>query len=216
MPVSIDAFLALASSVVMFVAFAVYNWQVIRGKSTPNAASWLIWSVAGIVSASSYFVMTWSIPKSSAILTDAVLCSSVFLLALFKKKFEKLLAIDYVVLGGSILGVLIWGAWGSTDIANLFMQGVALVGFVPTVAGLIRRTLQEAKMAWFLWGLAYFLTSIVVLKNFDGNWHNLVSPLFIGVAMHWFVAALTMRTRELGTGNQETKSFTRFRFVIKH
>ena len=187
-----DAFLAGASSVVMIVAYAVYNWQVVRGRSTPNAASWLVWAVAGIVSASSYFVMTVSIPKSLAVITDATLCSSVFLLALFKKKFGKLLAIDFVVLGGSILGAGIWATWGSADTANLFMQVIGLVGFLPTCVGLIRGTLQEEKMAWFLWGLAYFFASIVVVKNFDSNWHNLVSPLLVGVAMHWFVAALVV------------------------
>lgn len=176
--------LASSSFVLMVVAFLIYNWQVFRGRSTPNATSWFVWSAAGMINAGSYFIMTADIAKSITSMTDTLLCVSVFVLGAFKKKFAPPQLFDYIVLCGVAMSGIIWAASNNADTTNLSMQLVAFTGVLPTLYGIKKGSLKEPVLPWLIWTISYILNFLVVCLAYNGNWHELAYPVITGMAMH--------------------------------
>jgi putative effector of murein hydrolase LrgA (UPF0299 family) len=116
----------------------------------------------------------------------------VFLYSLFRGKFTKIQSIDIICL---VLAVIIGIVWKLTDgvVANLFLQGVMVIAFVPAAVGVYSNRAKERPMPWALAVIAYILMTATVVIGWQGNWVALVHPIASGIFGNGSLMVLAMR-----------------------
>ncbi len=157
-------FLAIFASIFNLLSGGSYLVQVIKGKSIPNPATWLIWVVVTIINTLTYFLVTggnlW-ISLSSIVLATAIML--VFLFSLLKGKFSKLGRIEIISLLVAFGIGLFWKLSGNYIISNISLQIVFLISFYPTLIALLKRQTREKPLAWFFASSSYTLQIINVI-----------------------------------------------------
>ena len=168
---------AIASGIAYILAYLDYNRQVIKGATRPNGATWLIWSVISIVSATSYLKASGDVWKSVIPLLNIGLCTATFVLAVYLKNIKWPDKMDYVALAIGIIAALVWKHYGSARYANLIVQLAVLAGFVPTWRGILKDPTCEQARPWIIWMVGYILALIVVTLRWNGQWIDAVYPV---------------------------------------
>jgi len=175
------------------VATVVSYWlQVKRAVSTPNPATWLIWSVVSIMNAFSYFrVVEEDTLKVLAAIVSAVGLSFVFIYTWRMDKFSKIGWVEVVSIILTLGVGLLWKIVGAVS-ANLSLQLVLVISFYPTIRGLLKRKLREKPLPWVLAVAAQFfqIGSLILDWDTSGGWIALAYPLLNGVLGNGSVAMI--------------------------
>ena len=167
-----------------------YFRQMIKGKSTPNPATWLVTLVVLSLNAITFFSVVnrnlWKMLLPGFILFSVIITVAYALIA---GKFAKIGKVEIIslVLAGII--VVVWRTSYDDVTANLALQPVLMIAFLATIIGLIRRTMKEW---WVSWGIAAFsyilmITSLLLALK---SWVELVYPIINGVLGNGVVAAI--------------------------
>ena len=82
--------LAFSAGILQIVACIVYNQQLIRGHSKPNAASWGLWAFLSALSTTTYISFTGDIIKGIMPLMISGAVIFIFVYALAKGKYVPL------------------------------------------------------------------------------------------------------------------------------
>ena len=174
-------FSALASITVTAV-MVLYFRQTVKGSSTPNPATWLIWVVVGVMNLVSYYsvvrgnILEWIMTPCGTLGMIAI-----FIYALLKGKFGKVGATEIICIILAIIVGIIWKTRGPV-VANISLQVIFAISFYPTAAGLIKGRLRERPLPWALASMSYIFLVLTVLCNFTGDdWTKLVYPIVNGV-----------------------------------
>jgi len=175
--VEMSQWLAIASGLMLVVAYVVYNWGMFAGRTKPNTTTWAIWAMIVILSTSSYTIASGDWWMAAIALVNFVLCIGTFVVAVMKGRFKEVDRADLVALGLGILAAVIWAIFRSATSANLIVQVAILIGFVPTWRGVWRGTVKERSLPWWLWSSAYTLALVVVIMRWNGQWVALIYPL---------------------------------------
>lgn len=169
--------LALASGLILTIAYLVYSWSVLFGKETRSVATWAIWSEIVIVSASSYIVASGDWWMATIAIVNSFLCIATFVVVALRSELMAVDRADKIALGLGILAAGTWLIFSSAAYANLIIQAAIAIGFVPTWRGIWRGTVHERSLPWWLWSFAYVLALIVVIMRWKGDWVPLVYPI---------------------------------------
>jgi hypothetical protein len=106
-------FLSIFASVFNLLSGGSYLVQVIKGRSIPNPATWLIWVIVTIINTLTYFLVTggnlW-ISLSSIVLACGIVF--IFIFSLIKGKFSKLGKIEVISL---VIAFGVVGYWVSEN-----------------------------------------------------------------------------------------------------
>jgi hypothetical protein len=70
------------------IAFSIYNWQTLRGQTTPNITSWAVWSFMSLLNFTSYKEMSKDGWKSLLPTISGIQCILTFVLTLFQGQFK--------------------------------------------------------------------------------------------------------------------------------
>ena len=187
----VELFSGLASLLIVLVLVAYFK-QVIKGQSTPNPATWLIWSIVCTMNAVSYFlVVKGNLWQSSITIIVAVGLSSIFVYSLVKGKFGKLGKTEVICFVSAVIVGILWQITGDANLANILLQGVFLISFVPTVLGLLKRELKEKALPWNLAVVSYSCLLISVIIDIENaGWIALVHPIANGIIGNGSVALI--------------------------
>ena len=190
--------LAVLSSMVMIAVIVIYFRQLIKGHSTPNPATWFIVVVVMALNTGTYYFVTqgnlWKI-ASPTVLTLGLLFVLVY--SYITGKLGKLGVVEWLTLLLCVPVGIYWRISEDAKIANLMMQIILLVSFVPTVVGLLRGNLREKATSWMTALLAYFLLIGSVLSSATWEWMELAYPLINGIAGNSSVlVALWLKPKE--------------------
>lgn len=162
---------SISASIFNLLSGGSYLIQVIKGKSIPNPATWLIWVVVTIINTLTYFSVVqgnfW-VSLSSIVLAVGILF--IFLFSLVKGKFSKLGKIEIISLLTAFGIGLFWKLSGNYIISNIALQAVFLISFYPTLVALLRGQTREQPLAWFFASTSYTLQIVNVFVS--------ASPLF--------------------------------------
>lgn len=164
-------FLSISASIFNLLSGGSYLVQVIKGKSIPNPATWLIWVVVTIINTLTYFLVVsgnWWVSLSSIVLACGIIF--IFLFSLIKGKFSKLGRIEIISLVIAFGIGLFWKLSGNYIISNIALQAVFLISFYPTLIALLKRQTREQPLAWFFASSSY---SLQIINIFVSS-----SPLF--------------------------------------
>lgn len=154
---------SISASIFNLLSGGSYLIQVIKGKSIPNPATWLIWVVVTIINTLTYFSVVqgnlW-VSLSSIVLALGILF--IFLFSLVKGKFSKLGKIEIISLLAAFGIGLFWKLSGNYIVSNIALQAVFLIYFYPTLIALLNKQTKEKPLAWFFASSSYTLQIINV------------------------------------------------------
>lgn len=188
-------FLGILAGALHLVAFGIYNRQIFKGTSKPNAATWTLWAILTVLNFTSYKAMSGDWVKSFLPTASSLACVATFVVALFKGKLSRLNIYDSAAL---FIGLVAAGAWwyfNSATSANLIMQVAVLISFVPTYRGVWQDPKTEKALPWFIWSSAYILSIAVVVMRWQGQYQDLVYPVNC-LILHAVVGVLARRRKE--------------------
>ena len=192
--------LALLAKIVLIICAFMYLRQVMKSESTPNPATWFMWLIIFTMNTVSYWtVVSGNIAQWAITLTSAVGLGLIFSYALFKGKFGKVGGVEVASFLMAVGIGVFWKTTGNAVAANLLLQVIFLISFVPTVVGLRSGKLRERARPWDLTVLAYVLMVLAIVLDWkEGSALALVYPIINGIVGNGSVA-LTIRlvhTRE--------------------
>ncbi len=185
-------FFSVLSVLCILGVYVSYVKQLAQGHSTPNPATWLIWTLVCIINAITYFVVVnanWY-KGAIAIVVTLGLCA-VSLYALKKGKFVKPSLFDFSVLGLALAVGIFWQTSGDDRTANLLLQFILLISFFPTIVGLLHHQLREKATAWNIAVLSYCFSVLGILFNYQ-HWTELAFPVINGIIGNGSVAVIVM------------------------
>ena len=194
--------LAIVSGLGHMGAYLDYNRKVLKGTTGPNGATWAIWSVIAIISASTYISASGDAWKGLLSLTNIVFCIGTFFLALCCGKFQKLGATDWMALLLAGVAILVWEL-STAAYANMIVQVAIAIGFMPTWRAVRQNPSCEQPRPWWMWSAAYCVSVTVVFLRWKNQWIDLVFPI-TGVLLHASVPLVALaQRRRLSALNSE-------------
>lgn len=173
----LSKWLGIISGLVFAVAYLDYNREVLRRKITPNGATWAIWAVIALISASSYITSVGDFWKSIISILNILLCIGTFVLVLLGGAFTRLDKTDLIALAIGLCAAVVWVVWRSATQANLIVQVAIAIGFATTWRGIWRGATHERPRPWWLWTGCYLLLTLVIILRWKGQWTDLVYPI---------------------------------------
>jgi hypothetical protein len=185
--------LAIVAGSMHVVAFAIYNWQILRGKSIPNSVTWTLWVFLTVLNAFSYLDMSGNLVKSILPAASSTACVATYLFVLSKRKFEKFKSWDeYAALTVGIMAGIAWWYYQSATYANYILQIAVGISFYPTIKGVWRNPLIEKALPWYIWSGAYVFMILAICLKWNGQYRELIYPLNC-LCLHAVVGLLTLR-----------------------
>lgn len=176
-------FFSLLSSITVLAVMISYFKQVVKGVSTPNPSTWLIWVIVSAMNMISYFIVVHGDIIKSLITVVTVFCLTlIFIYSLFRGKFGKIGRVEIISFSGALIIGIFWKMTGNAIVSNLLLQLLLLSSFFPTGIGLLRYELLEKSLPWDLAVCAYIFMSIAIILDWKrGDWVALVHPIVNGI-----------------------------------
>ena len=192
---------SVVASLMMLAVLVTYLKQLVEGSSTPNPATWFIWASVGIINSITYFYTARE--ELFQFLTTAVaamgLCI-IFIYALYRGRIGKVELTEKVSFLLAAVVMVIWRVSGDPVMANLSLQVVYFVSFIPTVKGLLEHRLKEKPLPWDLAVIAYsFMILAVLLRWGIENPEALAFPIVNGIIGNGIVSVIVhtqLRTKK--------------------
>ncbi|MEL7012179.1 MAG: hypothetical protein AAFO72_02750 [Pseudomonadota bacterium] len=196
---SIDLYtlLGIVSAALSTWAFCPYILNTLRGRTKPQRASWLIWSVLSSIA----FVLQiyeGAIESAWFVGSQAFGTVTVFLLSLRYGSGNLLGRQDAAVLIVALMGLIAWKLTDTPAYALAIIIGISALGGSVTVTKSYRFPSSETLTTWVLFAVASFLAVIPVQT---AGWMLLAYPLYLFVLYTAIVLAILFgqRMRRLGT-----------------
>ena len=193
----ISTIISSVAGIIQLLAFWIYNQNSIKGKTSPNIVSWGLWAGITCLNFTSYQSMSNDWVKSILPTASSFACIFTFAVLFFgKNKKIKLGIFDGIALIIGVVSVGIWFFSQSAMYANVVLQLAVLVGFIPTVRGVLKNPKNENPIPWLMWSVAYTLSSLVVFIRWHGQLNDLVYPIVVGVIMHTTITLLSLKKKK--------------------
>lgn len=176
-------FLSIIGGLFYIGALVTYLRSVSKNTSIPNTATWLIWLVIFSMNTATYFMVTHKNLWQSLITIVATTgVFSIFLYSLFKGKFAKIGLIEIICLVIAFIVGIIWKITHDPILANLLLQFIYAISFMPMIIGLAKGKIRETAIPWLLAFSAYVPTIIIIIINWETvSWVGLVHPIVNGI-----------------------------------
>lgn len=181
------------AGIIAVLAFIPYIWSVLKGRTRPSRASWLIWAVLGSSILASYHSSgatdTIWIPVIYAIMPIII-----FLLSI-KYGIGGYTRLDIICLLGAVVGLIAWKLTDSPQTAlylNILVDGL---GFIPTFKKAYLQPESESRLAWIIGASATLLNllaintwklDIALYPIYLAVFNTIVAILLIGIVQKRF------------------------------
>ncbi|MDO8494932.1 MAG: hypothetical protein Q7S32_00190 [bacterium] len=192
-------FLSISAAILHGLAYAIYLHQVYGGTSVPNPASWTVWVLLSILNALTFWRGSKDALVTAQFFTGSVGCFAVWTYALSTGRFSSLDFMGWSVLVLCTLAGLVWWAKRNALYANLVIGATILFSSLPTIAGVLRNGHVEQALPWYLWTIAFLITSINVFqRRYESEkkgvcWQLLLVTPITGTVIHGIVALSAAR-----------------------
>lgn len=186
------------SCAIMATAAFTYFRQVLKGKSTPNPATWLIWAVVAIMNATTYHtVVEGDNLKFLMTAISAFGITLIFFYSFFKGKFTKPGEVEIICLLMAFTIGIFWRTTKNDIATNLLLQAILLISFYPTIRGLWKHGAREKHLPWSLSVIAYTFLALSIITDWDkGGWVALAHPILNGVIGNGGVVFFTYKQKQ--------------------
>ncbi len=188
-----NLFGALAA-VLALIAYGLYLRQAIKGQSTPNPSSWMIWFIAGVINTFTYFSVVHNNVWQS-LFVFAVTFSVLILLvySLLRGRFSKITPLEIFIFILALGIGIFWQLTSNDRISNLLLQSIYVIAYIPTVIGLVKHRAKEHYASWLAAVVSYSIATLSLLTNFPEDWIAFVSPIVNGIIGNGLILILILR-----------------------
>jgi hypothetical protein len=191
-------YFSLISGLFGCLSMGLYVLQLVKGSSIPNPATWIIWLIIGVINLLTYFlVVEHNLLRSLTLLvvTSGILVVTVY--SLVRGRFAKLRLLDIVCFLLALMIVVLWRVTGDPILANLILQVVYIISFIPTILGLHQGILKEKPWPWILAVGGYvFMIAATMVSWTNQSWPALAHPIINGVIGNGLVAYYAIRNKD--------------------
>ena len=178
----VSQFFSVAANVLIVVVMVIYFKQVVKGVSVPNPSAWLIWIIIGLMNMVSYFlVVRGDLWQSLITIVTFAGFIFIFVYATVKGKFAGFSKADMFYFIPALVVGVIWQTTGNADLANISLQIVYLLSYLPIVHGLLSHRLREKSLPWNLASISYCLMILAIVTADSWRWIALVHPIANGI-----------------------------------
>lgn len=185
------------SGVFALISYGIYFRQIAKGQSTPNPASWLIFFFASIINSFTYFsVVESNIWQSLFVFVVTICLFGVVVYTSIKGSFTRVKALEVMVFISAILIGVFWQLSDNARIANLVLQIIYVVSYIPTFVGVANGTAKENHVAWAVAVVAYLFATFSLVANFPADWIAFVSPILNGIICNGIVVLLILKRKK--------------------
>lgn len=162
---------------ILFIGYLPYFVDIYHHKTKPQRASWLIWTVLGIIAFFSQLASgaSWSLVFVGV---DTLIVLVVFIISISHGTGGVSLR-DKISLAMAALGLVLWYLTSEPLVALLIVIGIDAIGMYLTAVKSYQRPKTETTFFWIMSSLAAFSSALAV-----GNWSFslLVYPVYLTLA----------------------------------
>jgi hypothetical protein len=193
---NISYLFGLIAGITALITYSFYFKQTIKGQSTPNPATWIVWLIVGIINAITYFSVTGNnLWQSLIVFAVTFSVFIVFVYSLFRGRFSKISGIEIISFILALGIGIFWQITSNDGLSNLLLQGIYVISFIPTIIGIIKGTGKEHYVAWVWAFTAYLFSTISIAFGASVNWIAFVHPIVNGLIGNGTVALLIIIKR---------------------
>lgn len=197
--------LFLVALAATFAGYATYLAGLRRNLVEPNRASWLIWSAATAIEASTYAAINPDGPQRWVFLFAAIACSTITLALWRRSSWSVPTRIESICIAASLCALVIWALFRDAFWAHMLVVVAVPVSFWPTWASVAADRSRERSPAWGLWTIGDLATLMLAARS-PGNPVGEYAYILIELLCHasvWFMIGLATINplRSLGMRN---------------
>lgn len=188
-PITLWFLIAIAAN---FTGYVVYLTGLRRQLVQPNRASWLIWSAATLVEASTYAAVNPGAAQSIVFLISSAACLIVTLGIWRQSAWSPPSRSETICMIACLGALLLWLAFRSAFWAHMLVVVAVPISFWPTWESVAQDRARERSPAWGLWTIGDLATLLVAARSEDINLAG-YAYIFVEVACHasvWFMIGL--------------------------
>lgn len=181
--------LALAAS---FAGYAAYLTGLKRDLVEPNRASWLIWSAATAVEASTYAAVNPEGLQRWVFLFATVACVAITVALWRRSAWTAPTHTEIFCIATSLTALAIWAMFRDAFWAHMLVVAAVPVSFWPTWASVVADRGRERSPAWGLWTLGDLATLMVAART-PGSPVGEYAYILVELICHasiWFMVGL--------------------------
>jgi len=178
--IDVGLFFGLTAFVLQITGYIFYSFHIFRGRTQPNASSWFMWLVGGVIEYLTFDAIGESHISTSAlplacVIGLVILFSTTLIMQLraefYPERHKKVSyhapeRSDYFLTSFDIGAGLLWVFWNVAALANFLAVSTSILSFIPIWKTTYRHNKEDAA-PWLIWCLAYSCMFVAVL--FDGN-----------------------------------------------
>lgn len=185
----------IASALLSIFAFFPYARDTIKGRTQPQRACWLIWSVLGSIA-----LITQIVEGATESLWFAAIqvgwTIAIFIMAIWRGTGRFLKAGDEYILAAAAMGLVLWAFTQDASYALIITISISLLGGLATVVKAYRAPGTETMATWIVSWIAA-ACAVVAVGTLD--WILLAYPLYLLLLYTGIVVAIIMgRARRRG------------------
>ncbi len=139
-------FLSILAGLLPIIALVPYARGILKGKTKPVKASWMVWSVVNAVTMASMYDKG---VVNGQIIGSVVGCLTITFLT-FWYGVPGWTKLDKFCLGGAAAGIIFWQMSGDALYGMVIALTVATIGSIPTFVSAWEDYRRENKLAWVL------------------------------------------------------------------
>ncbi len=186
-----EIFLILAAGI-SIVAVLPYARDIVKGKTKPNIASWITWSLlTGVATVAEFAAREYA----TAIFTSFAALATTFIVVLgLKYGYVKYTLFDAVCQVGAFSGFILWWFFNSPAAAVIASVSIDFIGVLPTIRHSYVAPYEETWITYVLSGVAGVF-ALLALSAY--NWTSLTYPAYIVFANFLIVAVILQRIKKV-------------------
>ncbi|MDB5681992.1 MAG: lysine methyltransferase [Sphingomonas bacterium] len=155
----------LVALVATFAGYATYLVGLRRNLVEPNRASWLIWSAATAVEASTYAAINPDGLQRWVFLVAAVACIAITVALWRRSAWSLPTRTETLCIGASLVALAIWAMFRDAFWAHMLVVAAVPISFWPTWASVAADRRRERSPAWGLWAVGDLATLLVAART---------------------------------------------------
>jgi hypothetical protein len=149
---SFQQMLTITSGALFVIGFLPYGIAIVRGKTKPAKASWIIWASMDSVLLAGMFAKG----AVNGQILGAVLGAWIIVALALKFGTPGWTKLDKFCLAGTVLGVTLWWIFGNPLLGIVINLSVGFIGSMPTIASAWQDPSREDKFAWTIFWASVF------------------------------------------------------------
>ncbi len=151
--------LSVLAGLLFIAGFVPYIRAIVRRKTKPAKASWLIWVTLDVVAGMGMFA---SGTLNYQIVGATAGAATVVVLSLWYGSTPGWSRLDKFCLGGAVLGIVLWQMFSSPVLGIVTSAVVAFIGSIPTFVSGWKKPGNENKTAWTIYWISCVFAVIAI------------------------------------------------------